>query len=282
MRSRTSGAATARGCCTRWATTPSACPPRTTRSRPASIRAIRPRPRSPSSGRSSSEWGISIDWDREFGTHEPRYYRWTQWIFLRLFEKGLAYRKDAAVNWCPKDATVLANEQVLADGTCERCGTLVEVRQLEQWFFRITDYADRLLDDLKTIEWPHKVVAQQEHWIGRSEGAEVVVPLRGARHRLPGVHDPAGHPLRRDLLRDRAGASRRPQAERLAGSTGVHRAGKARVGGRAWSGGQGEDGHRPRANRHEPGEQRADPRVRRGLRPDGVRHRRDHGRARTR
>jgi len=120
------------------------------------------------------EWGISIDWDREFGTHEPRYYRWTQWIFLRLFERGLAYRKDAAVNWCPKDATVLANEQVLADGTCERCGTLVEVRQLEQWFFRITDYADRLLDDLATIEWPQKVVTQQEHWIGRSEGAEVV------------------------------------------------------------------------------------------------------------
>ena len=120
------------------------------------------------------EWGISIDWDREFGTHEPRYYRWTQWIFLRLFEKGLAYRKEAAVNWCPQDATVLANEQVLADGTCERCGTTVEVRQLEQWFFRITDYADRLLDDLKTIDWPHKVVAQQEHWIGRSEGAEVV------------------------------------------------------------------------------------------------------------
>jgi leucyl-tRNA synthetase len=119
-------------------------------------------------------WGISIDWDREFGTHEPRYYRWTQWIFLRLFEKGLAYRKDAAVNWCPKDATVLANEQVLPDGTCERCGTLVEVRQLEQWFFRITDYADRLLDDLETIDWPQKVVTQQQHWIGRSEGAEVV------------------------------------------------------------------------------------------------------------
>jgi leucyl-tRNA synthetase len=120
------------------------------------------------------EWGVSLDWDREFGTHEPGYYRWTQWIFLRLFEKGLAYRKDAAVNWCPQDATVLANEQVLPDGTCERCGTLVEVRQLEQWFFRITDYADRLLDDLKTIDWPQKVVTQQEHWIGRSEGAEVV------------------------------------------------------------------------------------------------------------
>src|SRR5688572_12910394 len=120
------------------------------------------------------ERGISLDWDREFGTHEPAYYRWTQWIFLRLFEKGLAYRKDAAVNWCPQDATVLANEQVLADGTCERCGTMVEVRQLEQWFFRITDYADRLLDDLETIDWPPKVVAQQEHWIGRSQGAEVI------------------------------------------------------------------------------------------------------------
>ncbi|MGH2837400.1 MAG: class I tRNA ligase family protein, partial [Thermoleophilaceae bacterium] len=90
--------------------------------------------------RAFKEWGISIDWDREFGTHEPRYYRWTQWIFLRLFEKGLAYRKEAAVNWCPVDATVLANEQVV-DGRCERCGNLVEARQLEQWFFRITDYA---------------------------------------------------------------------------------------------------------------------------------------------
>jgi leucyl-tRNA synthetase len=122
--------------------------------------------------RQFKQWGISIDWDREFGTHEPRYYRWTQWIFLRLFEKGLAYRKEAAVNWCPKDATVLANEQVI-DGRCERCGTQVEVRQLEQWFFRIIDYADRLLDDLRSIDWPAHVVAMQENWIGRSEGAEV-------------------------------------------------------------------------------------------------------------
>jgi len=123
--------------------------------------------------RQFKQWGISIDWDREFGTHEPRYYRWTQWIFLRLFEKGLAYRREAAVNWCPQDATVLANEQVI-DGRCERCGTQVEIRQLEQWFFRITDYADRLLDDLKTIDWPSHVVTMQENWIGRSEGAEVV------------------------------------------------------------------------------------------------------------
>jgi leucyl-tRNA synthetase len=118
------------------------------------------------------EWGISIDWSREFATHEPRYYRWTQWIFLKLFERGLAYRGEAAVKWCPNDQTVLANEQVI-DGRCERCGHLVEVRQLEQWFFRITDYADRLLDDLDTIEWPAHVKTMQRNWIGRSEGAEV-------------------------------------------------------------------------------------------------------------
>ncbi|MBJ7522339.1 MAG: leucine--tRNA ligase, partial [Solirubrobacteraceae bacterium] len=117
-------------------------------------------------------WGVSIDWTREFATCEPEYYRWTQWIFLRFFEKGLAYRKDAAVNWCPKDATVLANEQVV-DGRCERCGTEVEVRQLEQWFFRITDYADRLLEDLNGIEWPEHVKTMQRNWIGRSEGAQV-------------------------------------------------------------------------------------------------------------
>ncbi len=117
-------------------------------------------------------WGISIDWSREFGTHEPEYYRWTQWLFLRLFEKGLAYRGEAAVNWDPVEETVLANEQVI-DGRGERSGALVEVRQLEQWFFRITDYADRLLDDLETIEWPQHVVTMQRNWIGRSEGAKV-------------------------------------------------------------------------------------------------------------
>jgi leucyl-tRNA synthetase len=122
--------------------------------------------------RAFRSWGISIDWSRELATHEPSYYRWTQWIFLKLFERGLAYRKEAAVNWCPFDQTVLANEQVI-DGRCERCGHLVEVRQLEQWFFRITDYADRLLDDLDTIDWPEHVKAMQRNWIGRSVGAEV-------------------------------------------------------------------------------------------------------------
>jgi leucyl-tRNA synthetase len=118
-------------------------------------------------------WGISIDWSRELATHEPSYYRWTQWIFLELFRAGLAYRKEAAVKWCPKDQTVLANEQVDGEGHCERCGALVEVRQLEQWFLRITDYAERLLGDLDSIEWPEHVKTMQRNWIGRSEGAEV-------------------------------------------------------------------------------------------------------------
>ncbi|HEV3319327.1 MAG TPA: leucine--tRNA ligase [Solirubrobacteraceae bacterium] len=119
------------------------------------------------------EWGISIDWSRELATHEPSYYRWTQWIFLQLLDAGLAYRKEAAVKWCPKDQTVLANEQVSPEGTCERCGARVEVRQLEQWFLRITDYAERLLNDLQEIDWPEHVKTMQRNWIGRSEGAEV-------------------------------------------------------------------------------------------------------------
>ncbi len=118
-------------------------------------------------------WGISIDWSRELATCEPEYYRWTQWIFLELFHAGLAYRKEAAVKWCPHDQTVLANEQVDAEGHCERCGALVEVRQLEQWFLRITDYAERLLSDLEEIAWPEHVKTMQRNWIGRSEGAEV-------------------------------------------------------------------------------------------------------------
>ncbi len=119
------------------------------------------------------EWGISIDWSRELATHTPEYYRWTQWIFLRLFERGLAYRTEAPVQWCPKDATVLANEQVV-DGRCERCGTEVVQRKLEQWFFKITDYAERLLSDFELLEsWPEHVITMQRNWIGRSEGAQV-------------------------------------------------------------------------------------------------------------
>lgn len=117
--------------------------------------------------------GISYDWNREEATCLPEYYKWTQWIFTQLYKKGLAYKKKAAVNWCPSCATVLANEQVV-DGKCERCDTVVEKRDLEQWFFRITDYAQRLLDDLvKLPGWPDKVKTMQENWIGRSEGVQV-------------------------------------------------------------------------------------------------------------
>jgi leucyl-tRNA synthetase len=131
------------------------------------------------------EWGISIDWARELGTHTPEYYRWTQWIFLQLFEKGLAYRTEAPVQWCPKDATVLANEQVV-DGRCERCGTEVIQRRLAQWFFRITDYADRLLADFELLEsWPEHVITMQRNWIGRSEGAEVVFRCEEADFDFP-------------------------------------------------------------------------------------------------
>jgi leucyl-tRNA synthetase len=118
--------------------------------------------------------GWAIDWDREVSSHEPSYYRWTQWLFLKFFEQGLAYRKEAPVNWCPNDQTVLANEQVI-DGRCERCGAVVEQRSLEQWFFRITAYADRLLDEMSLLEsWPEHVLTMQRNWIGRSEGAEIV------------------------------------------------------------------------------------------------------------
>src|SRR5687767_883926 len=117
--------------------------------------------------------GWSYDWRRELSTAHPGYYRWQQWQFLRFLERGLAYRKGAPVKWCPNDQTVVANEQVLPDGTCERCGAVVESRVMEQWFFRITDYADALLEDLETVDWPDAIKARQRNWIGRSEGAEL-------------------------------------------------------------------------------------------------------------
>jgi leucyl-tRNA synthetase len=119
--------------------------------------------------------GWAIDWDREVGAHQPEFYRWTQWLFLRFFERGLAYKKAAPVNWCPKDQTVVANEYVI-DGRCERCGTPVEARNLEQWFFKITAYADELLrfDLPPGGGWPERTMTIQRNWIGRSEGAEIV------------------------------------------------------------------------------------------------------------
>lgn len=121
--------------------------------------------------------GAMFNWENEVITCDPDYYKWTQWIFLKLYEKGLAYRKKAPVNWCPSCNTVLANEQVV-DGLCERCSTEVTKKELTQWFFKITDYADELLDKLDDLDWPEKTVAMQKHWIGRSTGAEVTFKVK--------------------------------------------------------------------------------------------------------
>jgi leucyl-tRNA synthetase len=117
--------------------------------------------------------GCMYDWKAELATCVPEYYKWNQWLFLQLYKKGLAYRKNAPVNWCPNDQTVLANEQVLPDGTCERCGAVVIQKNLTQWFFKITEYADQLLDGLENINWPEKTKTMQKNWIGKSTGAEV-------------------------------------------------------------------------------------------------------------
>ena len=129
--------------------------------------------------------GFSIDWDVEISTADPEYYRWTQWIFLRFLEKGLVERREAAVNWCPADQTVLANEQVV-DGLCERCKSPVELRQLPQWFLRITDYAQALLDDMDLLDdWPERVLTMQRNWIGRSVGARVEFALDDGSATIP-------------------------------------------------------------------------------------------------
>lgn len=129
---------------------------------------------------SMRRYACSFDWTRVLATCEPNYYRWNQWLFLQMYEKGLAYRKPSLVNWCPNDQTVLANEQVV-DGRCERCDTPVTKKKLTQWYLRITDYADRLLEDLDQLEdaWPHKVLSMQRNWIGRSTGADVDFKIEG-------------------------------------------------------------------------------------------------------
>jgi len=127
--------------------------------------------------------GLMVDWRYSVDTTDPRYYRWTQWVFLKLYEKGLAYKKKAAVNWCPNDKTVLANEQVI-NGACERCGAIVEQRFLEQWFFRISDYAERLLNNLERIDWSETTKTAQRNWIGRSDGAEIEFEVLGPQSRI--------------------------------------------------------------------------------------------------
>ncbi|RYB89693.1 leucine--tRNA ligase [Nocardioides glacieisoli] len=129
---------------------------------------------------SCRKYAASFDWSRTFNTSDPEYYRWTQWLFLEFFKRGLAYRKNSPVNWCPQDQTVLANEQVV-NGACERCGAEVTKKNLTQWYFKITDYAQELLDDLDELEktWPDRVVTAQRNWIGRSEGAHVDFVIEG-------------------------------------------------------------------------------------------------------
>ncbi|MCM8826512.1 MAG: leucine--tRNA ligase [Candidatus Omnitrophica bacterium] len=131
-----------------------------------------------------NSWGIGYDWDREVTTCLPNYYKWTQWIFLKLYEKGLAYRKEAFANWCPSCKTVLANEQVIG-GNCERCSTPVEQKKLKQWFLKITNYAERLLEDLKLLEdWPQRVKIMQDNWIGKSYGVEIKFPVKGIKETI--------------------------------------------------------------------------------------------------
>ncbi|PRA14123.1 leucine--tRNA ligase [Arthrobacter sp. MYb211] len=139
---------------------------------------------------SFKRYAISADWDRRLHTSDPEYYRWTQWLFNKFYEKGLAYRKDHPVNWCPKDQTVLANEQVV-NGACERCGTAVTKKSLNQWYFKITEYADRLLEDMDALKghWPERVLLMQKNWIGRSEGAQVTFQIE-AHEQLAEVQIP--------------------------------------------------------------------------------------------
>jgi leucyl-tRNA synthetase len=149
---------------------------------------------------SFKRYGVSFDWSTRLHTSDPEYYRWTQWLFLKFREWGLAYRKNSPVNWCPNDQTVLANEQVLADGTCERCGAVVTKKELTQWYFKITDYAQRLLDGIDQLEgsWPERVVHSQRNWIGRSEGAHVDFEITLASQVEPAsaaLVEPASAPL---------------------------------------------------------------------------------------
>nr|WP_315267741.1 leucine--tRNA ligase [Microbacterium lemovicicum] len=134
---------------------------------------------------SLGNFGTSYDWSRVLHTSDPEYYRWNQWLFQKLYERGLAYRKESPVNWCPNDQTVLANEQVV-DGHCERCGAEVVKKKLTQWYFKITDYADRLLDDLNQLEgsWPQKVIRMQRNWIGRSVGADIDFEIEGRDEKI--------------------------------------------------------------------------------------------------
>ena len=231
-------------------------------------------------------WGVSIDWTREVATCEPAYYRWTQWIFLRLFERGLAYRAEAPVQWCPVDQTVLANEQVI-DGRCERCGSLVEQRSSSSGSSRSpTTPTGCSRTSTCSSRWPEHVVTMQRNWIGRSEGAEVTFRCEELDLDFPVFT------TRPDTLFGATFfvlAPEHPEVERLAAGTGhedavrdyVNEAAASRPRSAAPRTAQ-KTGVAARAHGHQPGQRRADPDVRLRLRADGVRDRRDHGGARAR
>ena len=230
--------------------------------------------------------GAMFDWTREVVTASPDYYKWTQWWFLKLLEHDLAYRKKASVWWCPNDQTVLANEQVV-DGRCERCDATVSKRDLEQWFFRITRYAEELLD-FSRMEWPEQITSMQRNWIGRSEGAELRFGLDVPgveEQRDPRVHHAPRHGVRRHVLRPRAGAPA-AREDHDAGATRrgacVRRRSAAGVGDRAAVDGAREDGRVHRRLRHQPVQRREGADLDGRLRALHLRHRRRHGRARPR
>ena len=223
--------------------------------------------------------GLVFDWSREITSCLPDYYRWTQWFFLLMYERGLAYRSTGQQWWCPSCKTILANEQV-EQGRCWRCGSEVTKKDLEQWFFRITDYAQRLLDDLDTIDWPEQIKLMQTNWIGRSEGAEVdfkVVghdetltvfttrpdTLFGATYMVLAPEHPLVDALTTDERRDavRAYQDTGPASERD----------------RAPGDRQGEDRRLHRRLRDQSRQRRARADLDQRLRADGLRHRRDHG-----
>ena len=238
---------------------------------------------------SMRRYACSFDWDRVLNTCDPEFYRWNQWLFLRMFEKGLAYRKPSQVNWCPNDQTVLANEQVVG-GLCERCDTPVTKKKLTQWYFRITDYADRLLDDMAQLEgkWPEKVLLMQRNWIGRSTGADVVFEIEGRAEPV------TVYTTRPDTLFGATffvvAADSDLAAELASGSPpDVQQEfdeylaqGAADLRDRPAVDRPAEDRRLPAAVRDQPGQRRAAADLRRRLRAGRLRPRRDHGGARAR
>ncbi|STD41941.1 Leucine--tRNA ligase [Edwardsiella tarda] len=199
--------------------------------------------------------GFGYDWSREIATCKPDYYRWEQWFFTKLYEKGLVYKKTSAVNWCPNDQTVLANEQVI-DGCCWRCDSKVERKEIPQWFIKITDYADQLLNDLDKLEdWPEQVKTMQRNWIGRSEGVEITFRVAD-RDETFAVYTTRpdtfmGGQLSGDRRRAPVGPSGRGQQP---GVGAVYRRMQEHQGRRSRHGDHGEEGHGHRPVRRAPAE----------------------------